>query len=141
MTLLQIGEKIRSKLVNINFPIFKYTLVYLVITWFNKNFVYDKGRAWKLDELRVKSNSDLHKLWYVLLKELNMLLTMQEESKRLKKLFPSPERIEKVEESMKNLENVVRERNRSYLQLEVSEEETGDRPFAFRRDMFGRYRW
>lgn len=76
-----------------------------------------------------------------MLKELNMLLTMQEESKRLKKLFPSPERIEKVEESMKNLENVVRERNRSYLQLEVSEEETGDRPFAFRRDMFGRYRW
>jgi len=26
------------------------------------------GRPWKLDELRLKSNTDLHKLWYVKVK-------------------------------------------------------------------------
>ena len=54
------------------------------------------GRPWRVDELRIKSNSDLHKLWYVLLKERNMLLTMQHEYERQCELFPNPERIEKV---------------------------------------------
>ena len=49
-----------------------------------------------MDELRIKNNSDLHKLWYVLLKERNMLLTMQHEYERQCELFPNPERIEKV---------------------------------------------
>lgn len=54
------------------------------------------GRAWTADELRLKSNSDLHKLWFVLLKEQNMLLTMEAEYDRKIQLFPSPERIDKV---------------------------------------------
>lgn len=54
------------------------------------------GRAWTLDELRIRSNSDLHKLWYILLKERNMLKTMEHECDEKYELFPSPERIDKV---------------------------------------------
>lgn len=99
------------------------------------------GRPWRVEELRLKSNSDLHKLWFVLYKERNMLYTMQEASKNEYELFPSPERIDKIEESMANLENVVRERNDAYWQLEVSPCATGERPSVFRRDVFGRHRW
>jgi large subunit ribosomal protein L47 len=84
------------------------------------NLTEDKikhGRAWRIDELRLKSNLDLHKLWYtlsifnlfimfldvyfgksryVLHKERNMLLTMEEAFKKQVEPFPSPERITKV---------------------------------------------
>lgn len=105
------------------------------------SFPHKKGRSWKVEELRNKSNSDLHKLWYVLLKEKNMLLTMEEAYKSEASLLPSEERIYKVDDSMKNLEQVVRERNKAYWQLEVDQNETGERPVSFRRDIYGRYRW
>lgn len=54
------------------------------------------GRAWKTDELRLKSNSDLHKLWFILLKERNMLKTMEHECDDKFELFPNPERLDKV---------------------------------------------
>lgn len=54
------------------------------------------GRPWRLDELRIKSNIDLHKLWYVLLKERNMLLTMEEFYIQNDRSMPSHERIAKV---------------------------------------------
>lgn len=84
------------------------------------------GRAWNKDELRIKSNKELHQLWFILLKEKNMLLTMEHECKDKMKLFPSPERIDKVEISMENLEAVVRERNKAYHLLETGT--TGERP-------------
>ena len=54
------------------------------------------GRPWRIEELRIKSNSDLHKLWYVLHKERNMLLTMEEIYKKNGEAMPNPERISKV---------------------------------------------
>lgn len=84
------------------------------------------GRSWRLDELRIKSNTDLHKLWYVLLKEKNMLLTMEHECDRQFELFPSPERIDKIQDSMNNIETVVRERNKAYHLLETGRD--GERP-------------
>lgn len=93
------------------------------------------GRSWKPDELRIKSNSELHKLWFVLLKERNMLLTMEHECKEQAELFPNPERIDKVEESMNNLETVVRERNEAYFKLETGQ--TGERPVCMRKGAVG----
>lgn len=93
------------------------------------------GRSWRLDELRIKSNSDLHKLWYVLLKEKNMLLTMEHECDEKYELFPNPERIDKVHESMENLETVVRERNRAYHLLETGRD--GERPTRIETDRIG----
>lgn len=93
------------------------------------------GRSWRLDELRIKSNSDLHKLWYVLLKEKNMLLTMEHECDQKFELFPNPERIDKVQESMQNVETVVRERNRAYYRLEIGND--GERPAFFAPNRIG----
>ncbi|XP_065086903.1 large ribosomal subunit protein uL29m [Ochlerotatus camptorhynchus] len=93
------------------------------------------GRAWNRDELRIKSNSDLHKLWFVLLKERNMLLTMEYECNDKMELFPSPERLDKVNEAMNNLEDIVRERNRAYYELETGE--TGERPAKLATNQLG----
>ncbi|XP_071109335.1 large ribosomal subunit protein uL29m-like [Haliotis cracherodii] len=93
------------------------------------------GRPWKKDELRIKGNDDLHKLWYVLLKERNVLLTMEAEYKRLCTLLPSPERIDKVEESMENLLSVVKERNEAYNLLETGT--TGAPRGGYVRNFFG----
>lgn len=93
------------------------------------------GRSWKVDELRIKSNRDLHKLWYVLLKERNVLLTLEAAAKDEVEQMPSPERLDKVEESMENLEAVVRERNKAYFDLEIGE--PSERPVEVKSDWMG----
>lgn len=54
------------------------------------------GRSWKASELRLKSWDDLQKLWYVLLKEKNMLMTQRQLLHSQNFRFPNPERIPKV---------------------------------------------
>ncbi|CAL2028806.1 unnamed protein product [Caenorhabditis brenneri] len=56
------------------------------------------GRSWTEEELRLKSNSDLHKLWYVCLKERNMLITMKKAHTARARNMPNPERLDRVQE-------------------------------------------
>ena len=70
------------------------------------------GRPWSVKELRRKSYEDLHKLWYVLYKERNMLLTEQQLSRRRQLIFPQPERLKKVQKSMQAIKQVLGERKR-----------------------------
>ncbi|KFW90199.1 hypothetical protein N336_11015, partial [Phalacrocorax carbo] len=97
------------------------------------------GDAWNIKQLRGKSSEDLHKLWYVLLKEKNMLLTLQQESKRQIRPMPSPERLEKVEKSMKNIDLVVREREIALRLLQTGHEKPA--PGEWRHDFLGRTYW
>ncbi|NXU64416.1 RM47 protein, partial [Horornis vulcanius] len=97
------------------------------------------GDSWNIKQLRGKSSEDLHKLWYVLLKEKNMLLTLEQESKRQRKAMPSPERLEKVETSMKNIDLVVREREIALRLLQTGHEKPV--PGEWRNDFLGRTFW
>ncbi|CAN6471414.1 unnamed protein product [Victoria cruziana] len=74
----------------------------------DKPVVY--GRSWKASELRLKSWDDLQKLWYVLLKEKNMLMTQRQMLNAQNLRFPNPERIPKVRKSMCRIKHVLTER-------------------------------
>mmetsp|Transcript_1281 Transcript_1281/g.3378 ORF Transcript_1281/g.3378 Transcript_1281/m.3378 type:complete len:170 (+) Transcript_1281:202-711(+) len=73
------------------------------------------GRSWSVKELRRKSYEDLHKLWYVLYMERNMLLTERQLSRRRQLIFPQPERMKKVRKSMQAIRQVLGERKRSKI--------------------------
>ncbi|CAL5187808.1 unnamed protein product [Lathyrus oleraceus] len=74
----------------------------------DKPVVY--GRSWKASELRLKSWDDLHKLWYVLLKEKNMLMTQRQMLHSQNLRFHNPERLPKVRKSMCRIKHVLTER-------------------------------
>uniref|UniRef100_A0A8D8V567 Large ribosomal subunit protein uL29m n=1 Tax=Cacopsylla melanoneura TaxID=428564 RepID=A0A8D8V567_9HEMI len=128
------------------FPLQKSAAIHTTSKCFDLNEFFDEpknwgvsevkvGRAWKIEELRLKSSSDLHKLWYVLLKEQNMLLTMEHDFKENHAYLPNPERLDKVQDSMENLEDVIRERNIAYFELETTQ--TGERPAELIENAFG----
>ncbi|XP_047442401.1 39S ribosomal protein L47, mitochondrial [Mugil cephalus] len=97
------------------------------------------GAPWTAKQLRTKSSEDLHKLWYVLLKEKNMLLTLEQESRRQRVQMPSPERLKKVERSITRLETVVKERENALRLLQTGQEK--GRPGDWRRNIFGNVYW
>lgn len=92
------------------------------------------GRSWSVHELRRKSYEDLHKLWYVLYMERNMLLTERQLSRRRKIVFPQPQRLMKVRKSMGAIKHVLGERKRKKIaehhanadQLEVAMDSEAD---------------
>ena len=69
------------------------------------------GREWTADELRRKSFSDLHKLWYVLYKERNLLLTEKQLCRRGNAKMQAPHRMAMVKKSMARILLVLRERS------------------------------
>jgi large subunit ribosomal protein L47 len=74
-----------------------------------KTFV---GREWLASDLRNKSYEDLHELWYVLLKERNMLLTERYLARTNREPMRAPQRMTKVRKSMARIKLVLTERAR-----------------------------
>jgi large subunit ribosomal protein L47 len=69
------------------------------------------GRSWKISELRNKSKEDLEKLWFVLFKERNMLLTSRNLARMMERRAAHPERLLKVRKSMARIKRVFSERD------------------------------
>jgi len=80
------------------------------------------GRAWTVDDLRRKSFDDLHKLWFVLYKERNLLLSEREKTRRMLRPLAKPDenRYMKVKKSMAGIKVVLNERKRIERMLEKS---------------------
>ncbi|KAI1412168.1 MRP-L47-domain-containing protein [Hypoxylon sp. FL1857] len=73
----------------------------------------EHGRGWSVEELRHKSWEDLHKLWWVCVKELNRISTARLESERLKLRTGDDEmtdRLLEVRKTMKAIKHALTER-------------------------------
>ncbi|KAI1160146.1 mitochondrial 39-S ribosomal protein L47 (MRP-L47)-domain-containing protein [Nemania serpens] len=73
----------------------------------------EHGRGWTVEELRKKSWDDLHKLWWVCVKEQNRLMTARKERDRLKLLDGDEEgdvRLAEVRKTMRSIKHALTER-------------------------------
>ncbi|PRW33521.1 39S ribosomal mitochondrial [Chlorella sorokiniana] len=68
------------------------------------------GRGWEAQDLRKKSWDDLHKLWFVLLKERTRLHAEKQLYRGRGERMPDPSRIGKVRKSMARIKHVMSER-------------------------------
>ncbi|KAK7689995.1 hypothetical protein QCA50_006637 [Cerrena zonata] len=77
----------------------------------------EPGRSWTAAELRRKSFKDLHTLWYVLLRERNLLATQREEARRVditQNALRGATRVHVVRKSMARIKAVLNERRLAY---------------------------
>ena len=79
------------------------------------------GRAWTAADLRRKSFDDIHKLWFVLYKERNLLLSERERTRRNNRpvLAKEEDRYTKVKRSMGAIKFVLKERSKIKKMLEA----------------------
>ena len=82
------------------------------------------GRAWHASDLRRKSFDDLHKLWYVLYKERNVMLTLREKYRAVDRSFNQLDlkRYLNVKKSMAAIKLVLAERRKFKEFLQEQEE-------------------
>ncbi|GAA6059567.1 hypothetical protein JCM10212_000623 [Sporobolomyces blumeae] len=78
------------------------------------------SRSWTSFELRRKSFEELHTLWYVLLRERNVLLTQREEARRLRidltGFSAVPDKLRMCQKSMARLKQTISERRHAALE-------------------------
>ncbi|KAK4499644.1 hypothetical protein PRZ48_010162 [Zasmidium cellare] len=71
------------------------------------------GRAWTVGELRNKDWDDLHRLWWVCIKEMNRIKTFAAERERIGNMYgahESEKRIVEVKNTMKAIKHTLTER-------------------------------
>lgn len=68
------------------------------------------GKAWSPGLLRLKSNEDLQKLWYILLKEKNLILADRQLLRQYRMPLEFKFKLLKVNQSMARILSVIRER-------------------------------
>lgn len=76
--------------------------------------VFVSGRSWTVADLRRKNFDDLHKLWFILYKERNLLLSEREKSRRGQRPVSTLDenRYTKVKRSMGAIKHVLKERSK-----------------------------
>ncbi|GAA5993252.1 hypothetical protein JCM10908_004533 [Rhodotorula pacifica] len=79
----------------------------------------NSSRSYTAPELRLKSFTELHQLWYVLLRERNVLLTQREEARRLRVDLSGytavPDKLRLCQKSMARIKQVLSERRHAAL--------------------------
>lgn len=97
-----------------------------------KTAVVNTGRSWTLADLRRKSFDDLHKLWFVLYKERNLLLTARLTLKRFSRSRTGADenRYIKVKRSMAAVKHVLGERKAIGKMMRSHNKDLGDENFT-----------